>query len=472
MKINFLGAAQNVTGSKHLIQVGDFNLLLDCGLYQGKRDESNKLNSTLPFDAKSINAVILSHAHLDHCGTLPILLKNGYQGKIYCTGATAEIAKFIMLDSAEIQKQDAEYFNSNIINPAKQISPIYTADDVQKVIDCFEPIEYFKQSNKWTELNENIRFKLYDAGHILGSSIIFLEIKDPSTGSGQVKTLAFTGDLGREVSPILCSPEYITEDTQTLLTECTYGDRNHSPMTNTTSDFKDVINQAIKNKGKIIVPAFSLGRTQDIIYILHKLLDEKLIPSLPIYIDSPLAENITEIFPKYIKDFNDNFQTDFGNKGEDPFAINNLHYVRSIEESKALNSKPGPLMIISASGMCEGGRVLHHLKNNIENPQNIILITGYQAENTLGRKIQEGMSPVKIYDRDYNLRAQVKTLSEFSAHADQNDLLSYISHVKKLQRIFLVHTELPQATAFKNILEKNYPSLPVEIPAMGQSFEV
>jgi len=407
MKISFLGAAQNVTGSKHLIQTQGFNLLLDCGLYQGKRDESNKLNGTLPFKADSINAVILSHAHLDHCGTLPILLKNGFKGKIYCTPATAEIAKYILLDSAEIQKQDCEYFNKHTENPAEQIFPIYDEKDVQKVVESFQPIEYFRKSNQWTELNPNIRFKLYDAGHILGSAIIFIEIKDPSADSGQAKTLAFTGDMGREHSPILRSPEYISENTDTLITECTYGDRLHKPISDTTGDFRNVIQTAIKNKGKIIVPAFSLGRTQDIIYILHKLLNENLIPAIPIYIDSPLAENITEIFPKYMEDFNDNFKRDFPNLAQSPFTIKNLTYVRSIEDSKALNNLQGPLMIISASGMSEGGRVLHHLKNAIENPQNIVLITGYQAENTLGRKLQEGISPVKIYGKNYNVKAQI-----------------------------------------------------------------
>ena len=468
MKINFLGAAQNVTGSKHLIQTQGFNLLLDCGFYQGKRDESNKLNSTLPFETKSINAVILSHAHLDHCGTLPILVKNGYEGKIYCTGATAEIAKYILLDSAGIQQQDCEYINSHLEEGQEQVFPIYTAEDVNKAVEHFEPIEYFRQSNKWTELNENIRFKLYDAGHILGSAITFLEIKEPN----ETKTLTFTGDMGRENSPILRSPEYVTEDSQTLITECTYGDSLHRPISDATSDFKDVINTAIKTKGKIIVPAFSLGRTQDIIYTLHKLLDAKAIPSLPIYIDSPLAENITEIFPRYIKDFDNDFWKDFGNRKESPFFLKDLTYIRSINDSKALNNKQGPLMIISASGMCEGGRVLHHLKNNIENPQNIILLAGYQAEDTLGRKIQDGISPIKIYGKYYNVRAQIKTLKEFSAHADQNDLMSYISHLKNLERIFLVHTELRQSTIFKGLLEKTYPSLPIETPSMGQSFEV
>ena len=464
MKIIFEGAAQNVTGSKHLIQTQGYNLLLDCGLYQGRREESNRLNSTLPFPPSEINAVILSHAHLDHCGTLPILVKNGFKGKIYCTPATAEIAKYILLDSAEIQKQDAEYLNRH----GQNISPIYDETDVQKVVECFEPVDYFRNSNAWTTLNENIRFKLYDAGHILGSAIIFVEVKE----GGTEKTLAFTGDMGRESSPILQSPEYVTEDVQTLIAECTYGDKMHKPISDATADFREVINTAIKNKGKIIVPAFSLGRTQDVIYILHKLLDQNLIPSLPIYIDSPLAEDITEIFPKYVKDFDEDFKKDFGVKNESPFAIKNLFYVRSIEESKALNGKQGPIMIISASGMCEGGRVLHHLKNSIDNPQNIILLTGYQAENTLGRRIQEGVSPVRIYGKNYDVRAQVKTLSEFSAHADQGDLLTYISKTKNLERVFLVHTELHQSMTFKNILEKTYPSLPVAIPKMGDSFEL
>ena len=468
MIIKFLGAAQNITGSKHLIQTEGYNLLLDCGFYQGKRSESNRLNRTLPFLAKDINAVILSHAHLDHCGTLPVLVKNGFLGKIYCTKATAEIAKYILSDAAATQKQDSEYFNRHTQEAREQIFPIYTEEDVKKTVKQFEPIEYFRQSNKWTELNKNIRFKFYDAGHILGSAIIFLEIKE----GGIIKTLGFTGDLGREQSPILRSPEYITENTQTFITECTYGSSAHRPLSDTTNDFRNVINIAIKNRGKIIIPAFSLGRTQEIIYILHKLLNEKSVPSLPIYIDSPLAENITEIFPGYINDFDEDFWKDFGSKGDSPFFIKNLTYVRSSEESKALNKKRGPLMIISASGMAEGGRVLHHLKNNIDNPQNIVLITGYQAENTLGRKIQEGVSPVKIFGKDYKVKAKIITLNEFSAHADQNDLLQYVSHIKNLNKIFLVHTELPQATTFKNILEKSYPSLGVEIPTMGSEFEI
>ena len=468
MKINFLGAAQNVTGSKHLIQTNGYNLLLDCGLYQGKRSESNQQNKTLPFDAKTINAVILSHAHLDHCGTLPILVKNGFNGKIYCTPATAEIAKYILLDSAAIQEGDAAYFNKHTENEQDKIVPIYTKEDVEKTVATFEATEYFRISNEWTQINENIKFKLYDAGHILGSAVIFLEI----TENGGTKTLAFTGDLGRDSSPILRSPENIQENSDTLLTECTYGDRIHKPVADASLDFKNVIIEAVKNKSKIIVPAFSLGRTQEIIYLLHKLFDENSVPSLPVYIDSPLAENITEVFSKYTKYFNDEFWKDFGNQNNDPFMIKNLTNIKTVEESKALNDKEGPFMVISASGMAESGRVLHHLKNNISDSNTIVLITGYQAENTLGRKLQEGVKNVQIYGENYNVAAKIITLNEFSAHADQNDLLKYIENIHQLKRIFLVHTELPQATIFKSILEKSLPNIPVEIPTMGQSFEL
>ena len=468
MKINFLGAAQNVTGSKHLIQTNGYNLLLDCGLYQGKRSESNQQNSTLPFDAKTINAVILSHAHLDHCGTLPILVKNGFKGKIYCTPATAEIAKYILLDSASIQKSDAEYFNKHTENENDKIVPLYTKEDVEETINLFEATEYFRISNEWTKLNDNIRFKLYDAGHILGSSVIFVEI----TESDKAKTLVFTGDLGRDSSPILRSPEEVVENSDSILTECTYGDRIHKPVSDATEDFKNVIIEAVKNKSKVIVPAFSLGRTQEIIYLLHKLFDDNSVPSLPVYIDSPLAENITEVFSKYTKYFNDDFWKDFGNQGNNPFMIKNLTYVKTVEESKSLNNKEGPFMVISASGMMESGRVLHHLKNNISDPNNVVLITGYQAENTLGRRLQEGAKSVKIYGENYNVSAKIITLNEFSAHADQNGLLKYIEGLNQLKRIFLVHTELPQATIFKAILEKDLPEIPVEIPTMRQSFEL
>jgi metallo-beta-lactamase family protein len=468
MKITFFGAAQNVTGSKHLIQSQDYNLLLDCGFYQGKRDISNESNKNLPFSANKINAAILSHAHLDHCGSLPILVKNGFQGKIYCTDATADIAKYILEDCANIQEQDAKYLNRHLKKNENPIIPIYTKKEVGKTLSHFQKIPYFRFGNQWTQLNENMRFKFYDAGHILGSAITLLEIKE----AGITKTLAFSGDLGRAYLPILHSPEYIKEDVQSLILECTYGDKLHRPMADLAGQLKEIIDEAFHKKSKIIVPAFSLERTQELVYILHDLINKKIIPSMPIYMDSPLAKNITKVFLQYTRYFDEQFWKDFGDRNESPFLAKNIIYTRSAEESKALDRESGPFIIIASSGMAEGGRILHHLKNNIGNPNNVVLITGYQAENTLGRKIQEGITPVKILGEIYPVRARVITLNELSAHADQKDLLSYIDHSKEIKNLFLVHTELPQAKVFQNLAKQSYPFLTVDIPAMGQTFEV
>ncbi len=468
MKITFYGAAQTVTGSKYLIQTENYNLLLDCGMHQGKRDVSNELNKKLPFEASYVNAMILSHAHADHCGMIPILVKDGFKGKIYCTAPTADIAKFIMEDAANIQKEDALHYNKHLPVGEKPIEPIYTEQDVKKTFGYFEPVPYFRLSNEWTQLNENIRFKFYDAGHILGSAITLLEIKE----NGQIKNLVFTGDLGRDFLPILRDPEYAEEPAETLMMECTYGDRIHRPVADLEGELKDIINTAVANKSKIIVPAFSLGRTQELIYILHKLINKKEIPALPIFVDSPLAKNITRVFQAYTSDFDEEFWKDFGEKGEQAFLFKNLTTTSSIEESKSINNKEGPLMIIAGSGMCEGGRILHHLKNNIENANNIILITGYQGQNTLGRKIQEGISPVKIYGQEYAVKAKVITLDELSAHADQKDLLKYVDSIKQLKNLFLVHTEMPEATAFKALVQEKYPSLKINIPSFGEEFLV
>jgi len=468
MKIRFLGAAQNITGSKHLIQTNGYNLLLDCGFYQGRRKESNEQNQTLPFNEKDINAVILSHAHLDHCGTLPVLVKNGFVGKIYCTAATAEITKQILLDSAGIQFYDAEYFNKHIKDESEKIYPIYTEADVNKTLEYFETVDYFKASNKWTQLNENIRFKFYDAGHILGSAITLLEIKENNI----TKTLVFTGDLGRDIAPILRSPESIEENIDAVISECTYGDRLHEPVSDVKKHLSEIITEAVKNKSKIIIPAFSLGRTQEIVYVLHKLFDENKIPSLPVFVDSPLATDITEIFARYTEYFDEDFWKDFGHNGDSPFSFKKLIYTRNSEESKALNKKDGPFIVISASGMAEGGRVLHHLKNNIGDKNNIVLIVGYQAENTLGRRLQDGVSPVKIYGEYYDVKAKIITLHEFSAHADQQGLLNYIKNIKNLKKVFLVHTELQSAKTFEKILKDAMPSVSIEIPSYGQSADL
>jgi metallo-beta-lactamase family protein len=467
MKITFLGAARTVTGSKHLVQTEGYNLLLDCGFYQGDKFESDKLNRQLPFRAADIDAVILSHAHLDHCGTLPVLVKDGFKGRIYCTSATAEIARCILLNSAAIQKTDSDYYNAHL-NGKEPAAPIYTIEDVEATIKHFEAVPYFNQGNVWKKITDNIRFKFYDAGHILGSAAVLLEIKE----NGTVKNLVYTGDLGRNDLPILRSPELIRENVSTLLMECTYGDRTHRPVATVMEEMKDIVNAAVKTKSRIIVPSFALGRLQEIIYILHNLADRKAIPLLPIYVDSPLGDDITRIFARYTDYFDEQFWNDFGNSGESPFSFANLVNVRSVEESKALNNQDIPFMVIAASGMCEGGRILHHLKWNVGNPNNIVLITGFQAENTLGRKILEGATPVKIYGEFYDVRAKIIALNELSAHADQNDLLAYAGKIEGLKNLVLVHNELPQAAAFKKMAEASYPQLSVTIPELSQSIEI
>jgi len=467
MKITFFGAAGGVTGSKHLIEVGGYKLLLDCGLHQGKRSVVEVWNRNLPFKAGEIDAVILSHGHLDHCGALPILVRDGFRGSIYCSDSTADIVRCMLEDSGMLQEQIANDLNSKRTE-GEFITPLYTQDDAKRVFSHLAPHPYVRESHSWITLNEFIRFKLYDAGHILGSSVILLEIRE-----GVVKkTLAFTGDLGREDVPIIHSREYIEEEVDTLVMECTYGNKNHRPISDVAGDLKEIIATIVHTKGKVIVPAFSLGRTQELIYALHKLADAREIPRIPIYIDSPLAQSFTEIFSRHQGDFSDAVMHEFKARGESPFAFKDLTYTHGVEESKILNKKQGPFMVISASGMSEGGRVLHHLKHGVENPSNIILITGYQAEDTLGRKIKDGVSPVMILGELHKVRAQIRVLDELSAHADQSGLLSYLAHTKEIKNLFLVHTEMPQAMTFKEMVTTLYSSLRVEIPTRGESFEV
>lgn len=468
MQITFYGAAQNVTGSKHLIESNGFRVLLDCGLHQGHRQEANQLNRNFPIDAKNVDAVIISHAHLDHCGLLPVLVRQGYKGNIYGTTATGDMMRLLLEDSAGIQEQDAVYINNHLHAGEKAIEPLYNRDDIAPVMARFKPVPYYHLTNQWTQLNENIRFKLYDAGHILGSAIIFLEIKE----DGVVKNLAFTGDLGRKGVPILRDPEFIKESVGILIMEATYGDRNHEPITATKTDLGRIIIDAVKNKRKIIVPAFSLGRTQELIYILHQLFNEHSVPRIPIYLDSPLAVDLTKVFSQHQEDFDKETWQDFDPKKDLPFIFKDLTYINSVTESKALNKKKGPMMIISASGMMEAGRVVHHLKNNIEDPKAVILITGYQAIDTLGRRIQEGEDQVKIFHYFYKVRAQIITMPSLSAHADQKDLLDYVKNTPGIKDLFLVHTEFGPATIFKGLVEVDNKKLKVSIPARGEIFSI
>ncbi len=468
MKLTFFGAAGEVTGSKHVLENGDFKLLLDCGLHQGRRRDAYELNKALPFNAQDIDAAILSHAHADHCGTLPLLVKEGYAGKIHATPVSAAISKLIMLDSAKIQLSDYEHLIAEGQSEESLLRPLYTTDDVEATDDRFVTHEYCRKHAEWNPLNETTRFKFYDAGHILGSAVTVIEGDE----AGVKKRVIFTGDLGNGGVPILHDPETVAESADALIIECTYGDRNHRPIEEADNMLAKVIGDAVKNKRKIIVPAFALGRTQEIIYILHRLFNEGRIPALPIYIDSPLSNRITEVFKDFQHDFDTESWNDFMSHAESPFAFDNLHYVTTKEESKALNRMEGPFMIIASSGMAEGGRILHHLEHTVWDENAIIILTGYQAEHTLGRKLLEGRKRVPIFGRDHDLKAEVITINEFSAHADQNGLLKYIASVQNLKQVFLVHGEAPAAEALRTRLAEELPDLMVVIPKPAESFNI
>lgn len=468
MKITFFGAAGTVTGSKHVIDNNGYKILLDCGLHQGRRREAYELNRRLPFAATDLQTVILSHAHADHCAALPLLYNNGYRGKMYATPATADISRLIMLDSAKLQASDYEHLAAQGIPEAELMPPLYTVEEVEQTVKLWETVEYTRQQAGWTELNEHNRFKFYDAGHILGSAVTVLEGEE----GNETKRILFTGDLGNGGVPILHDPEIVPESIEAVIIECTYGNRLHRPITEVDEVLIKLIREAVVQKKKIIVPAFALGRTQELIYILHRLYNEGKIPALPIYIDSPLSTSITEVFSAYQQDFDQQAYTDFINNHESPFAFKNLKYVSSKEESKALNNAEGPMMIIASSGMAEGGRILHHLEHNVWQENAVIILTGYQAEHTLGRKLQRGDAQVPIFGKLHELKAQVITINEFSAHADQAGLFRYISALHNLKQVFLVHGEEEALTAFSQLLHTQAPHLEVHIPQPGEVFTV
>ena len=405
LKITFCGAAKEVTGSKHLIEFKDKKILLDCGMFQGRRKEAAEKNSEFPFfDPKELDAVLLSHAHIDHSGNLPMLVKHGYEGPIYSTFATRDLCNYMLMDSAYIQEREAEYL---LKKKKKVVDHLYDSEDAEKALELFHGVGYEHSF----VVAEGIVACFYDAGHILGSALIHLIFYDKETK--QRMTVAFTGDLGRKGLPILRDPQLI-QKTDVLLTESTYGDRVHDSLQEIEGEFTEIVNEVCKKGGKLIVPAFSLERTQEVVYHLHLLSKEGKIPEIPIYVDSPLSGNVTEVFRGHPECFDKEVYREFLDNGENPFGFGSLKYTRSVGESKALNDKPGPMVIISASGMCEHGRILHHLKNNLEDHRNAVLIVGYQGAHTLGRRLQDGVSPVKIFGEEYRVKAKVGTIDAFS----------------------------------------------------------
>lgn len=465
MKFSFHGAARSVTGSRHLMEGPGFRLLFDCGLFQGHRGESLHHNRHLGFDPKSVDAVLLSHAHIDHSGALPVLSQQGFSGKVYATRATVDLAGLMLEDSARIQESDCRYVNRRENRRGRAcLRPFYTSKDVRAILKRFQGERYGDPIH----IAPRLTATFYDAGHILGSAAIRVKY----TARGNTTTVLFSGDLGRANQPIVRDPEP-PPSCDVLIIESTYGDRLHEAY---GEEIKQkaaaLIAHAKLHRSKIIVPAFAVGRTQDLVMRIKELVKEGRIDPLPIYIDSPLASQVTEIFRRHPDCYDDETLKTFVS-GDDPFASRYIQFVSSLEESKQLNSMKGPCIIISSSGMCEGGRVVHHLKHAIEDQANIIVIVGFQAEHTLGRKLVEGWDVVPIFGVPTPRRAQVVTFNSLSAHADRNDLLAYIRAVTPEPGvIFVVHGEEKQAMSLAAAIQAEHPRIDVRIPHRGSSHEV
>ncbi len=463
MRLKFLGAAKSVTGSMHVIESNGSKILLDCGLFQGRREESNRRNRNFPFDPGEIERVVLSHAHIDHSGNLPNLVKQGYKNSIYSTFATRDLCVVMLKDSAHIQEKDAEYLNKkNQKRSLPPVEPIYDLDDVESALSHFRGIGY----NKGFYVSADIKLTFHDAGHILGSALSIFDIRE----NGKNIRLGYIVDLGRKKLPILRNPDMVN-DLDFMIIESTYGNRLHEEMSRTEERLSRVVSETVRGGGKIIIPAFSLGRTQELVYCLNRLQIRKKIPQIKIFVDSPLSVNVTEIFRLHPECFDKETNRMLA-LDEKPFGWGSVTYIRDVERSIELNKLDEPCIIISASGMCEAGRILHHLKNNIEDPKNTIMVVGFMAENTLGRKIVERQEKVKIFGDEYRLRARVEIFNEFSAHADRNGLLEYVKNTKdSLKAVFVVHGEEEQSEALAEGI-RDLGVKEVLVPDLGQEVTI
>jgi len=461
MKIRFCGAAQEVTGSQHLLSVNGKKILLDCGMFQGQRSKTREKNETFEFTPSEVDKLVLSHAHIDHSGNIPTLVHRGFKGDIFSTRATVDLCNLMLRDSAHIQEKDAEWLNKK---RGEKVEPLYTLEDVEQAMRQFVGLQYQRP----VSVIPGVQVTFQDAGHILGSAGVLLEIEE----SGRKLRFGFSGDIGRFNTPILQDPEYLN-DLDVLIMESTYGNREHPDHDNLAEQLAQTVNAVYRRGGKMIVPAFSIGRTQALVYHLHKLYNENRIPDFPVYVDSPLSVETTGVYRLHPECFDPETYRLFLDERQDPFGFKRLQYIRDVEDSKRLNDLKGSCMIISASGMAETGRVLHHLKNNIENPNNCVMLMGYMAEHTLGRRLADGATEVKIFGEVYQRRCEVKKLDGMSAHADRSDLLDYARRHQpnKLKHIFLVHGEVEPMTALAaGIRSLGFPN--VHMPKEGEEFDV
>lgn len=462
IRIRFMGAVRTVTGSMHMIENGETRILVDCGLFQGHRKDFYEINSKLPFDPAQVDACILSHAHIDHSGNIPNLVKQGFKSRILTTGATRDLCYSMLPDSGHIQEEDIKYLNKkNKRRGLPPLEPLYTIKDAEDSLQYFDGHAYEQR----IAVKGDSAVTFYDAGHVLGSSTPLIEIQD----GGRMTRIAYAVDLGRKNIPILNDP-VTPPDIDYLFLESTYGGRLHSSPEETMGQLQEIVKTTVERGGKIIIPSFALERTQEIVYYLNDLFNEKLVPEIPVYVDSPLAVNLTEVFFQHPECYDEEMYEAF-KKGDDPLGARRVKYIKDVEKSKALHYDHEPKIIISAAGMCEAGRILHHLKNNIENPKNTVLIVGYMAKNTLGRRIAEKHRKVKIFGQEYQLNAEVRVMDSFSAHADRNELFEYVRPLKgSLKGIFIVHGEEEQSEQLYELLKEN--GFPAHFPNLGDQIEL
>jgi len=472
MRIKFCGAARKVTGSSHLITLDDgYQILLDCGLNQGNGADNWQLNNKWHFDPKEVDKLILSHAHIDHSGRVPQLVKDGFKGCIHSTHATRSLCAIMLMDSAKIQERDVEWHNKNLKKKRKRKNsksktprrPLYTTKDVPKAVQLFESHPY----EKWIRISDKVEILFRDAGHILGSANVTLRINE----GGETKTIGFTGDIGRPNRPILKDPMTMPE-VDYLICESTYGDKLHESSPAQTQKFMDCMQETCVEKGgKLIIPAFSVGRTQEIVHLFDQLENAGKLPKIPFYVDSPLAVNATKVFEMHPECFDQDL-TEYILADPNPFGFNALNYIRSVDASKALNASEKPAVIISSSGMMTAGRIRHHMYHGLENPKNTFLIVGYCSPNSAGGILRAGATELKMFGEVLSVNASIETMDSLSAHADQEEMLEFISNQRQnLKKLFLVHGEYDTQQVFKTFLNGNGFN-EVEIPDVGHEFEL